>query len=187
MLQNEVQENNEPETVNTPEPEQPAEVDQTETAETPEQYSADNGELDAIIAAATATKDDETSESGESAPGSAGVLIGKDDAAKYAVMGVMQCVKFAGQYTGEPLQISKTQLHVFSMLLTPLIMKHGDTVMRQVEQFQDGVSGEGYMPELAAGVGVVGLGGVLYMKNRKIKRQKQLAKQKENAGGDDGD
>lgn len=131
-------------------------------------YSAENSELDNLLAGSS-EKAEPVAETNKTAVGSSNSdLMSKEEASEYTVTAVIETVRFASEQLGSPLKISKLQLGLASTLLVPVTMKYGNVVKKYIENMADGIDENSYLPEyMAIGAGSA-LGVGLWWQHRKI-------------------
>lgn len=134
-------------------------------------YDQDNPELDALLAGADDSASQNVSATAKSAQVSG--IMSKEEASKLAVTGIIKGVEWAREQSGEDLKISKATLGICGTLMTPVVMKYGNTIKDQIDKLTSGaIEQDSYMPEVLATVGVVGVGGSLFLQNKKAKKQR---------------
>jgi hypothetical protein len=168
-----VEEQNAPENVQDLQTEVETEVDaEQKTEPEPETKTDENPELNEFLNDTASSKKEQAENESEQAKAQhISANMDKDEAAQWAVTGIVQTVDFARKKTGHNLTISKTQLGLFSTLFVPVIMKHGNSVKRYLENMTEGIDEHSNMPEYVAMGGLGALGGSLYWEYRKAEKE----------------
>lgn len=154
----------------------PVSIEQVESApedvpEDVQQYTANNSELDAFIQDASETQAEK--KQAEQQHAIEGDYLPKDEAAQFAVTGILHTVNFFRQQTGEDLKLSNMQLTIFASTLTPLVMKYGASVQRFITEGLENIGeDDGHLPEYVALGGAAGLAGSLWWQCRSARKKR---------------